>query len=188
MIRERENAALPGLPVRLGLLLALGSSPSTRWSTERARTAAGPFGIVAPVLLILLDDLPLHRASSSSTRTKAEVLQFFGRYVGHGQAAGPALGEPALHEEADLAADPQLRERAPEGQRQRRQSDRDCRGRRLARRRHRGSGVRGRRLQQLREGPDRSGAAQPGDQLHVRRPRRGRRCRCAATPPRSPST
>ena len=127
-------------------------------------------------------------ASSSSIRTKASVLQLFGDYVGTVKTAGPALGEPVLHQEAHLAAHPQLREHAPEGQRQRGQPDRDCRGRRVAGRRHRRSGVRGRRLQQLRQGAERGGAAQPGDELHLRRARRRRRCRCAATPPRSPST
>ena len=113
---------------------------------------------------------------------EGRVLQLFGDYVGHRQDARAALGEPVLHEEADLAARAQLRERAAEGQRQRRQPDRDRRGRRLAGRRHRGSGLRGGRLQQLREGAERIGAAQPGDELHLRRARR--RADVAARPHR----
>ena len=38
------------------------------------------------------------------------------------------------------------------------------------------------------QGADRGGAAQPGDELPLRRARRRSRCRCAATPRRSPST
>ena len=61
--------------------------------------------------------------------------------------------------------------------------DRDRRGRRLAGRRHRGGGVPGRRLQQLREGADRVGAAQPGDELQLRRARRHADVAARHTPP-----
>ena len=171
MIREREYAALPGLPIacccssRFGLLIYAFVNGVDGPSPRYRRSGLS----LALVLNAFLFDRPLRRqpergpaCCSSSATTRAPS-----------RTPGPALGEPALHEEAHLAAHPQLRERAPEGQRQRRQSDRDRRGRRLAGGGHRGSGVRGGRLQQLRQGADRGGAPQPGDQLHVRRARRG---------------
>ena len=92
----------------------------------------------------------------------------------HRQGAGAALREPLLHQEADLAARAQLRERAAQGQRHGRQPDRDRGDRGLARRRHRRGRLRGGRLRELREGPDRVRRAQPGDALPLRRAPRGR--------------
>ena len=54
----------------------------------------------------------------------------------HRAAAGPALGESVLRQEGDLAPGAELRDRASEGERRRRQSDRDRRGRGVAGRRH----------------------------------------------------
>ena len=51
----------------------------------------------------------------------------------HGEDVRPALGEPVHQQERGLAARPQLRDREDQGQRHRRQPDRDRRRRRLAR-------------------------------------------------------
>ncbi len=66
MIRERENSALPGLPVAIGLI-TLGSSPATPWSRERARKASGPSSRGPGCSCSRSSSF---WASSSSTRTK----------------------------------------------------------------------------------------------------------------------
>ena len=105
----------------------------------------------------------------------------------HRPDARTALGEPALHQAQGLDPRPQLRVGQAQGQRHRRQPDRDCRGRGVARRRHGRSRLRGGRLQQLRARAERVGAAQPGDQLRLRRARRSG-IAARLDQPRSPST
>ena len=107
---------------------------------------------------------------------------------GHGPRPGPALGQSVLHEAPDLAAGAQLRDRALQGERHRRQPDRDGGGRGLEGGRYRRGDLRGGRLRQLRARPERVGGPQPGDPLSLRHARGGGGSRCAATRRRSPGS
>ena len=91
----------------------------------------------------------------------------------HRARAGPPLGQPVHRRTEDLGPRPQLRDREAQGQRPRRQPDRDRGDRRLEGHRHRRGALRGRRLRELRPGPGRVGAAEPGHDPPVRRPREG---------------
>ena len=169
MIREQVRSAASGVPV---LIAGLAGIAASVWlfvaSVQRPPTPAGIILGVAGVLLSMFVLMGLKIVNPNEAR----VLQLFGSYRGHRQDAGPALGA-AAHDDAErVAAHPQLRELAPQGERPRRQPDRDRRGRGVARRRHRGGAVRGRRLRELRARPERGGAAQPRHQLSLRRARR----------------
>ena len=90
MIREREAASLPGPPVLLALLLALGL---TVYALVTKSLGTGPFGIVAPVLLILLETF-LFIGVFVVNPNEGRVLQFFGRYVGTVKDAGLRWANP----------------------------------------------------------------------------------------------
>ncbi len=184
MIRERERAAMSGVVIVFVLFAVLLASVYGFVTGIRARSRPV---IIFSVATFVSSVLPraghVQRQPERGPRPPA-VRQEVRR---HGEDARPAVGQSVLHEAARVAAHPQLRDRASEGERSRRQPDRDRRGRRLARCRHGGSVLRGRRLQQLRPRAERSGAAQSGDELSVRRARRGA-SRCAATPAWWPST
>ena len=94
------------------------------------------------------------------------------RLQGLDQGARILVGESAHDSPTRLAARPQLRKRQAEGQRPRRQPDRNRRGRRVAHRRHvRGRVQRG-RLRALRARAERVGRAHPGDHVPLRFARR----------------
>ena len=100
MIRERENTALPGLPVAIGLItLAIVSGYGL---VQGAR--AESFLAFASWAGVLLFTLFLMIGLFVVNPNEAKVLQFFGALRGHRQTAGPPMGEPALYQEADLAA------------------------------------------------------------------------------------
>jgi regulator of protease activity HflC (stomatin/prohibitin superfamily) len=90
MIREREAASLPGLPVLLALLLALGL---TVYVLVTKSLGTGPFGIVTPVLLILLETF-LFIGVFVVNPNEGRVLQFFGSYVGTVKDAGLRWANP----------------------------------------------------------------------------------------------
>ena len=170
MTRERQVAAVSGwvmVPVLLAGLLGSLFGPDHRRTNPHA----------------VLGHRRSHRAGHLRLPAHRPVRRQPERGQGaaavreirrHARSAGPALREPALSQAPHLAARPQLRERQAEGQRPRRQSDRDCRRRRLEGRRHGRGRVRGGRLRELRPRAERVGAAQHGDQLPVRRARRRR--------------
>ena len=168
MIRERKFDAVPGLPMLLLFLAALVLFVlGIRQGGQRGVGAVGP-RLGAGAAAHGLSLCRLVRRESERGKGPAAVRRLR-RDGAHSRAA---LGESLLHEEADFAARAQLRERAPQGQRQRRQPDRNRRRRRLAGRRHGGGRLPGGRLQQLREGAERIGAAEPRHELHLRHPRR----------------
>ena len=107
----------------------------------------------------------------------------------HGQAPGAAVGEPVLHQEADLAPHAELREQPAEGERHRGQSDRDRRRRRLA-----GGGDGGGRASRWTTTrtsshvQSESALRNLATQLPLRRARRRADRRCAARRQRLPST
>ncbi len=151
MIRERENAspARPACPARAA---SRSSPPASIEVIAGAREPSASIDHRVEPCAHWIDPAahgPLR--GQPERRQGAAVLRRLRR---HRQAPRTALGEPALHEEADFAARPKLRELASQGQRQRGQSDRDRCGRRVAGRRHGGSGLRGGRLQELRQGAD----------------------------------
>ena len=87
---------------------------------------------------------------------QAKVVTLFGVYKGSIKTPGLLVGESADNPAAAVAARPQLRKRQAEGQRPRRQPDRDRRRRRLAHRRHVRGGLQRRRLRALRARAERS--------------------------------
>ena len=184
MIREREYNGLPGIPVLIALLLV-----ERAWCgrSSRPSEAETPVGIVARQRRPGVRHVPAVRAVHGAPEPGqgAAAVRPVPR---HREGAGAALGEPASDEEGGVAARAQLRELAPQGQRQRRQPDRDRRGRGVEGRRNRRGRVRSGRLRELRARAERIGAAQSRDELSLRRARRAHWSRCAATPRQSPNT
>ena len=90
MIRERDYAALPGLPVTLLLLAAMGIILyAIVAAAERDSTA----GIVGLALALLLD-LFLFAGLFIVNPNEGRVLQFFGDYVGTVKRPGLAWANP----------------------------------------------------------------------------------------------
>ncbi|MEN3338768.1 MAG: hypothetical protein V7647_2444 [Acidobacteriota bacterium] len=90
MIRERENTALPGLPVAIGLLtlvvLALAGI------VNGARTNTPRFAIAGAVTVVL--SMILMRGLFVVNPNEAKVLQFFGRYSGTVKQPGLRWANP----------------------------------------------------------------------------------------------
>ena len=184
MIRERELGTLPGLPMALlffvvlcGLVYTLISGAAERLGRPDRRAEHRD---------------PARRAAlhgslrrQSQRRPCAAAVRRLRR---HGEDAGAALGQPPLHQAAHLAARAELRERPAEGERPRRQPDRDCRCRGVEGRRYGGSGLPRGRLPELREGADRGGRSEPCHELHLRRSSRRRHVAARQHRPKSPST
>ena len=103
---------------------------------------------------------------------QARVVQLLGRYTGTVRHTGLRWVNPFTTRTADLHPDPQPPDRGDQGQRRRRQPDRDRGGRRLAGQRHRQGGVRGRRLPRVRRDPGRDRGAAHRQLVPVRRARR----------------
>ena len=180
---EKEVQGLPGwLMVVVLLAVALGSA----WFFVQGVQQEAGLSIVLAIL-VLLADLALlvraHRGQSQHGQGRHAVR----RLQGLDQEAGLLVGESALDSPRNLAARPQFRKRQAEGQRSRRQPDRN-------RGRHRVAGggdlrsclQRG-RLRELRARPDRVGAARHGHELPVRRARGRQDVAAAVRPPRSPT-
>jgi regulator of protease activity HflC (stomatin/prohibitin superfamily) len=91
MIREREAASLPGLPVLLALLLAVGL---TVYALIRAATTDGtPLEGVLWVLLILVEVFLLI-GTFVVNPNEGRVMQFFGDYVGTVKSPGLRWANP----------------------------------------------------------------------------------------------
>ena len=91
MIREREAASLPGLPVLLSLLLALGL---TVYALIRAAmNNATPLEGILWVLLILLEAFLLI-GTFVVNPNEGRVMQFFGDYVGTVKSPGLRWANP----------------------------------------------------------------------------------------------
>ena len=168
MIREREYAAMSGWTALVVLLAAAALSlwqmvANIKVGQRRAHRGVGHRRGV----FVASADWPVH--GQPERRQGAAVVWPLHR---HGQDAGPALRQPALRQEAHLDARAQLRKRPPEGERPRRQPDRDRRGGGVEGRRHGRGALRGGQLRELRPRADRIRPAQHGDQLSLRRARR----------------
>jgi regulator of protease activity HflC (stomatin/prohibitin superfamily) len=92
MIREREAAGLPGLPVLLALLVVLGFTIYAL-VVQLAGGGDSPFAIIALVLLIILECFLL-AGGFVVNPNEGRVLQFFGAYVGTVKTAGLRWANP----------------------------------------------------------------------------------------------
>ena len=90
MVRERDYAALPGLPVFLVLVLILAA---TGYWLYASIDAASAWGIVGAVLTLLLDVF-LMAGLFIVNPNEGKVLQFFGDYVGTAKVAGLRWANP----------------------------------------------------------------------------------------------
>ena len=184
MLREHEARTLPG--AFMLVLLAVVSVASLVALILFFRDGATLLGWSAVFVLVVA--VTCFFGLFMVNPNEAKVLQLFGNYQGTAQEPGLRWTNPFYTKRQRLAAGAELRERAAQGQRPRRQPDRDRGGGGLAGRRHGRGAVRRGRLRELRARPERVRAAEPGDALSLRRARSRARSRCAATPPRSPSS
>ena len=90
MITERQYAALPGLPMLLGLLAVLGLGGYGIWMGAEADSV---WIILASVLLMALAGFLLAGLFIVNPN-EAKVLQFFGDYVGTAKAPGLRWANP----------------------------------------------------------------------------------------------
>jgi regulator of protease activity HflC (stomatin/prohibitin superfamily) len=91
MIRERENTALPGLPIALSLItLAVAAAYAL---IQTARGGGGGWGIAAWAAVFVLT-LFLMTGLFVVNPNEAKVLQFFGRYSGTVKRAGLRWANP----------------------------------------------------------------------------------------------
>src|SRR3954452_25485819 len=90
MIREREYAALPGLPVALGLLTLLVLAVLAIVTGARTQSPSLAVGgaLTAALCIIGMKGLVV------VNRNEAKVLQFFGRYAGTIRHAGLRWANP----------------------------------------------------------------------------------------------
>ena len=89
MIREREITALPGLPILLGLIVALGV---TIWGAVQA--GDDNVGLLLGLLLVALLEIFLMVGVFIVNPNEAKVLQFFGDYVGTVKKPGLRWANP----------------------------------------------------------------------------------------------
>ena len=92
MIRERDYAALPGVPVFLVLFVILLAT--AYWLYDAARAGAA-WSVVAAILVLVLA-LVLMAGLFVVNPNEGKVLQFFGDYVGTAKAAGLRWANPLL--------------------------------------------------------------------------------------------
>jgi regulator of protease activity HflC (stomatin/prohibitin superfamily) len=92
MIRERDYAALPGLPIALLLLLVLGFVVYLLITGAERASGLRILGLSA----ILLTDIFLFAGLFIVNPNEGKVLQFFGDYVGTTKAAGLRWANPLL--------------------------------------------------------------------------------------------
>ena len=169
MTRENEFAAVSGWLVVFLLIAAVAASVWLLISGIRGDHLV--WIILAFVALTV--EAVLAGGLFVVNPNEAKVLQLFGKYVGTARQPGLRFANPFYTKRRVVAARAELRERPAEGERPGRQPDRD-RGRRGLEGRGHGRGhLRGGRLRELRARAERVGAAQPGDELPVRRARRG---------------
>ena len=90
MIRERENTALPGLPVAIGLITAAIVSAYSLFQAARA-DAPGTAAMWGGVLLLAVFFMT---GLFVVNPNEGKVLQFFGRYVGTVKEAGLRWANP----------------------------------------------------------------------------------------------
>ena len=90
MVRERDYAALPGLPVFLVLFLILGATGYWLYASIDGASAWGILG----ALLTLLVDVFLMAGLFIVNPNEGKVLQFFGDYVGTAKVAGLRWANP----------------------------------------------------------------------------------------------
>ena len=90
MIREREITALPGLPILLALIVAVGV---TIWGAVQAVQAEN-VGLLLGMLLLALLEIFLMVGVFIVNPNEAKVLQFFGDYVGTAKKPGLRWANP----------------------------------------------------------------------------------------------
>jgi regulator of protease activity HflC (stomatin/prohibitin superfamily) len=92
MIRERDYAALPGLP--MFLVLFVGGGLLVWWLIGAIR--AGDGALILTTILALVLDLFLMAGLFVVNPNEGKVLQFFGDYVGTAKTAGLRWANPLL--------------------------------------------------------------------------------------------
>jgi regulator of protease activity HflC (stomatin/prohibitin superfamily) len=90
MIREKEYAALPGLPVLLVLLVVLALSI---WTGIKGADAGAPL-VAATGFIVMVLTIILMAGVFVVNPNEARVLQFFGSYVGSTKVAGLRWANP----------------------------------------------------------------------------------------------
>jgi regulator of protease activity HflC (stomatin/prohibitin superfamily) len=90
MIREREITALPGLPILLALIVAVGV---TIWGAVQAAQNEN-VGLLLGMLLLALLEIFLMVGVFIVNPNEAKVLQFFGDYVGTAKNPGLRWANP----------------------------------------------------------------------------------------------
>ena len=96
MIRERERRATSGL-LMLAVFLILVAVAVT--SIVRAARADDVTVVILSAVVVVVSLLGL-AGLFTVTPNEGRVLQLFGAYRGTVEGAGPALGQPLLHQEA----------------------------------------------------------------------------------------
>ena len=139
MIREKLRPVSSGWGI-FGVLLAINLA--ALFGIYLSVEANNPAGIMTSIVVAVLAAL-MYAGLFIVNPNEAKVLQLFGDYKGT-VGRGASLGQPVLHQEARSRC-VSATSRAPSSRSTTtRQPDRDRRGRRLARRRHRRSGLPGR--------------------------------------------
>ena len=159
MIREQARSTISGwfvVAIALVLLLAGAAGLYVSAQADLPRQAVAS-ALLLPVAIFLLLGLFTREPERGE---RAAALR---RLRGTVQGARPAVGQPVLTKRRLSLRVRNFESAQAEGERQRRQPDRDRGHRRVARRRHGRGRVRGGQLRELRPGPERVGAAQPGD-------------------------
>ena len=169
MIRERELRTMAGLPMLLVLILV---EVALLWSFVGAVRDNDEVALIVWLLASCVVAV-LFFGVFTVNPNEGRVLELFGRYVGTARTEGMRWANPFYSKRRVSLRVRNFESAKLKGERSGRQSDRDRRCRRLAGRGHGRGGILSRRLLQLRPRAERGGAAQPGDELHVRFPRRG---------------
>ena len=175
---ERRAWSLPGIPTFLVLLVAsIALGVAFIWyvvnvlapAIGRWRRRSCPSSGSSPSCSRSSASLALFSGLTPVNPNEARALVLFGHYGGTVREQGLQWVNPFTERRKISVRVRNFETSQAQGQRPRRQPDRDRRGRRVAGHRHRRGPVRGRRLRELRPRPGRVRPAQPGDDAPVRR-------------------
>ena len=90
MIREKEHAALPGLPVLIALILVAAAS---LWALITGANTGAWLMIGSGIVLLVLSIILMFGVFTVNPN-EARVLQFFGAYIGSAKTAGLRWANP----------------------------------------------------------------------------------------------
>ena len=152
MIREKLRPVSSGWGI-FGVLLAIDLA--ALFGIYLSVEANNPAGIMTSIVVAVLAAL-MYPGLFIVNPNEGKVLQLFGDYKGTVKDAGLRWANPFYTKKRVSLRVRNFESAQAQGQRHRRQPDRDRRGRRVAGGRHRGGGVRGGRLRELRAGADAS--------------------------------